>query len=85
MEGSKPLTFVLSKELELLDNASEEAEKEFVDKKKYSEQLQENKNIYHPSLGFLKEEYHYMYSDKKEDVIYIKSKPIVKRASSKRP
>ena len=85
MEGSKPLTFVLSKELELLDNASEEAEKEFVDKKKDSEQLQENKNIYHPSLGFLKEEYHYMYSDKKEDVIYIKSKPIVKRASSKRP
>ncbi|PVW16373.1 hypothetical protein [Marixanthomonas spongiae] len=75
-EKPEAITFVLSKQLDVLENVNPETTYTYVDKEKYMEDLDENKTIRNYSVGFLEHEYRYIYTDKKEEMIYIKTEPI---------
>ncbi len=76
---SVPLEFVLDSSLELLPNHDGATKNIEIDREKYGKQLAANKNLHNTSVGFLESEYRYIYTDKKEDVIYIKTKAIKRR------
>ncbi|MDT0295445.1 hypothetical protein ACFQ3R_02980 [Mesonia ostreae] len=69
---STSISFVISKDLELLKDASLETKFREVDAEKYIEELSDNKEVKNESLAFLNDEYHYIYTDRKEDVVFIK-------------
>ncbi len=73
---STSISFVINKNLDLMKNASLETIYNDVDTKKYSEELNKNKEIRNKSLAFLKDEYHYIYTDKKENNVYIETKAL---------
>jgi hypothetical protein len=77
--GTTEISFVLDSQWNIIPDAVEETIHQYVDKEKYLESLAKNKNVFNQSAGFLKDEYRYMYSDKKGDIIYIKSRPIKRR------
>jgi len=73
---STSISFVINKNLDLMKNASLETVYKDVDTKKYTEELNKNKEIRNKSLAFLENEYHYIYTDKKENNVYIETKPL---------
>ena len=75
-EKQEAITFLLSNQFDVIENATSVTEHKFVDKEKYTEELDENKEIKNYSIGFLENEYRYIYTDKKEETIYIKFKAI---------
>jgi len=68
---STSISFVISKDLEVLEGASLETKYREVDAEKYIEALSDNKEVRNESLAFLNDEYHYIYTDRKEHHIYI--------------
>jgi hypothetical protein len=68
-----PLKIVLDKELNIVEDGILTPKKTYIDKEKYSEGLNEKKEINNLSIGFLKKTYHYMYTDRKEKNVYIQS------------
>tara|TARA_A100000171_G_scaffold52224_1_gene69644 strand:+ start:31737 stop:33137 length:1401 start_codon:yes stop_codon:yes gene_type:complete len=83
-EDSIPLEFVLDANFNLLPDHNGATLKEFVDKEKYAKQLAENKTVFNSSIGFLENEYRYIYTNKDEDVVTIKTRPIKRRVRSNR-
>ncbi|QNJ98310.1 hypothetical protein [Constantimarinum furrinae] len=79
--GTSDISFVLDSKWNLIPGAVEETKHQYVDKEQYLESLAKNKNVYNQSAGFLQDEYRYIYSDKKGDVIFIKSRPIKRRST----
>ncbi|MGO2359381.1 hypothetical protein [Mesonia sp.] len=69
---STSISFVISKDLELLKEASLETKYREVDAEKYIEELSDDKEVRNESLVFLNDEYHYIYTDRKENYVYIK-------------
>ena len=82
VEDSMPLEFVLDTNFNLLPEHNGITQKDFVDKQKYAKQLAENKAVFNSSIGFLEDEYRYIYTNKDEDVVTIKIRPI-KRSTRK--
>jgi len=78
-EKSIPLYFTLDKDLNLLDENDDKTVHQYVDKEKYINILKANKNQVNPTVGFLENEYRYMYTDKKEEKIFIQKREIKRR------
>jgi len=81
---SQPLTFILNRNLEIVNDGNSTTKYQFIDKEKYMDTLSENKAIFNESAGFLENVYRYMYTDKKETTVYIKYKPIMRRTAIER-
>lgn len=80
--STQPITLFLNKNLEILSDIDEETRYKFIDKEKYLESLSDNKTIFNESAGFLEDEYRYMYTDKKEDRVFISVKSIKRRPTA---
>lgn len=76
--NSVSLNFTLDKDLTILRDNNDETKYQFVDKEELLKQLKENKEIKNISAGFLENEYRYLYTDKKEETIFIANKEIIR-------
>lgn len=75
---SVSLNFTLDQNLRMLRDNSDPTNYQFVDKEKIIKTLEENKDFINMSAGFLENEYHYMYTDRKEETVYFRSKEIIR-------
>lgn len=75
-DKSVSLNFTLDQNLTMLRDNSDATKYQFVDKKKLLKELEENKDFKNMSAGFLESDYHYMYTDKQEETVYIRTKEI---------
>lgn len=76
-EKSVSLNFTLDQNLTMLPNNNDPTQYQFVDKEKIMKSLEKNKDFKNMSAGFLENEYHYMYTDRAEETVYIHTKEIL--------
>jgi len=77
-EQTNSLNITLDQDLNMLRDKSDPTKYQFVDKKKIMDNLKESKDFKNISAAFLENEYHYMYTDKQEETIYIRTKEIIR-------
>ncbi|WP_347374844.1 hypothetical protein [Aequorivita sp. Q41] len=77
-EKNQSLSFTLDTDLNLLTDNTEPTKYEFIDKKRIIKNLNENKELKNTSVGFLEDEYSFLYTDKKEETLFIDRSTIIK-------
>lgn len=78
-EEDHSFTIVIDKNLNLMQNEKLETKYQNIDKEKYQDEVKElekHQKIRNTSIGYLTDEYRYMYSDKKKNTLYIQSAPM---------
>ncbi len=82
IEKTTSFSFILNDAFEVSEYKNQETTFKFVDKEKYLKSLSDNKNIYNSTIGFLEDEFHYMFTNKKENTVYILTKKINRRTTT---
>jgi len=73
IEDIVPIEFVINQEFEILKNASNDTKHSNIDKSKYIEPIEKDKDITNISISFSDTEMKYVYQNKKDKKVYIKT------------
>ena len=81
IEKTTSFSFILNIDFEVFEDENQETTYKFVDKEKYLKLLSDNKNIYNSTIGFLEDEFRYMFTNKKKNTVYIQTKKINRKST----